>query len=106
MIEPALSRIRNINPNLPLCCWRVKLCPVCNEKIPLKSSRMGSELCPKCWKSKHDRGMGERPVPGLPLGKNGKVLAEKRVIAGIVPGLRIARNSGRYNDAVPVQVER
>lgn len=58
MIEPALARIRNIHPNLPLYSWRVKECLACHERMSAKTSRMGFELCPKCRKDRLCRDTG------------------------------------------------
>jgi hypothetical protein len=54
-IDPALERIRNIHPKLPLYSFHIKKCPICHERLSLRTLKQGEPLCEKCRKNEHRR---------------------------------------------------
>ena len=54
-LDPAIERIRNIHPKLPLYSFHVKKCPICHERLSLRTLKRGDELCEKCRKIEHRR---------------------------------------------------
>jgi len=55
VLDPAIERIRNIHPKLPLYSFHLKKCPVCHERLSLKALKRGDALCEKCGRSEQRR---------------------------------------------------
>ena len=54
-LDPAIERIRNIHPKLPLYSFHLKKCPICHERLSVKVIKRGDAMCKKCSKSEQRR---------------------------------------------------
>jgi hypothetical protein len=54
-LDPAIERIRNIHPKLPLYSFHLKKCPICHERLSVKTIKKGDAMCGTCCKNEHRR---------------------------------------------------